>query len=344
MKYLIILLVSFVCLNSNSFGQSCHKSSRGPNILYVTFDGVRAHEFFHGTDPLLSKKVSTENKGEIFKQFWNEIAPQGVVYGGTGPFSDHYRVASNYAVSLPSYQSMMAGFDTKCDGNHCGQIKFETGFERIKRELNLKKEEVALFGSWFKMAHSVEKTPGTLLVNTGLNYKMDGLEDPTLKALSEQAQKDLPRWAESRKDKYTWDMGMHFLKTKCPRVLYISLVDSDEWGHENNYPEYVKILKQYDQYLVDLIKTLDGMGEYGKNTTLFVSTDHSRGFGPLWKTHGVTNFSEKNIFLFVKGPSVEPKGQIKDLKKRDHRYLRGTFEKLMGLVPFQSPDGINRVL
>jgi hypothetical protein len=328
----------------NSLAQSCQNNSRGPNILYVTFDGVRAHEFFNGTDPLLSKKISVPNRGRIFKQFWDEIAPQGVVYGGMGPLSDHYRVASNYAVSLPSYQSMMAGFDTQCDGNHCGQIKFETGFERIKKELNLKKEEVALFGSWFKMAFSVEKTPGNLFVNTGLNFKMDGLEDKTLKSLSDEAQKDPPRWAESRKDKYTWQMGMHYLKTRCPRVLYISLVDSDEWGHENNYPEYVNILKQYDQYLVDLIKTLDEMGEYGKNTTLFVSTDHSRGFGPLWKTHGVTSFSEKNIFLYVKGPSFEPRGKIKDLKKRDHRYLRATFEKIMGLEPFKSPDGVTRSL
>ena len=159
----------------------------------------------------------------------------------------------------------------------------------------------------------------------------DGTQDEQMLKIQNEAMIDLPKWKGSRKDKYTFELGMHYLKKHCPRLLYISLVDSDEFGHDGDYPNYVRSLRQYDEYLDQLINTLNSMGEYGRQTTLLVTTDHSRGPGPLWLGHAITSSSEKNVFLYAKGRGVKATGRTKEMG--NHTNIRPTIEYLLGVKP-----------
>jgi phosphopentomutase len=106
-------------------------------------------------------------------------------------------------------------------------------------------------------------------------------------------------------------------------------VDSDEYGHEGDYRGYVKSLRTYDTDLDTLMNTLDGMGAYGKDTTLIVTTDHSRGEGEGWTSHGSKPDTEKEVFLFVKGPGFAGKGIT--ASQATHASVRPTIEKIFGL-------------
>jgi hypothetical protein len=332
MKWITLCLI-YIGLNQ-AFAQTC--INRGPSVILFTWDGVRPQEFFRGTGWILEKSLPKSERGEVLDSFWKNHAHEGMVLGG----NNRYRVGSDVAVSLPSYQSIMAGESTHCRKNNCESIQVETLMESLVKNLGLKKKDVAVFASWNRIMAAAAKNPDN--ITHGIYPEMfdDGTSDPVMKSIQEKSLKDLPEWSGSRKDKYTFSLAKEYLKKTCPRFLWISLVDSDEFGHAGNYQGYVSSLRTYDTYLDELIRFLDDSGEYGRNTTLFVTTDHSRGAGPFWKGHGITSFTEKNIFLYARGRGVEPSGRVK--LKGNHLLLRPTIESLMGIQHSQETlPGIN---
>ena len=202
--------------------------------------------------------------------------------------------------------------------------------KKIKKNLHLSLSDVAVFASWEGMKNSVAKDSEQILEVIFPEIRNDNYLSPEILLLQKNAMIDLPTWKESRKDKYTFEMALQYLKNKCPRLLYISLVDSDENGHLNDYPGYVKTLRTYDQYLGQIIKTLKSMGQYGMETTLFVTTDHSRGDAEKWINHG-SEESDKNVFLYARGRGVRPQGKL--AASATHAQIGPTIEYLMGLSP-----------
>ena len=324
MKLFVALLILSSAVTAFS-SEGCE--SRGPNVILLTFDGVRHQEFFKGTDRLYRHLIPRSERGELLPLFWSRHAQEGMVLGK----KQTYQIASPVSVSLPSYQALMLGHATDCKNNHCGPVKEETVLEKIRRELNLSTQEVAAFASWEGMMDAVAKDSAQITRMIYPEMKSEDFLDPEIARLQAQSMTDLPTWKESRKDHYTFEMGMHYLKKHCPRILYVSLVDSDEYGHNDNYPGYINSIRTYDGYLNRLISTLQQMGEYGKQTTLIVTTDHSRGQGANWKSHGTSDPSEKNVFLFATGRGVKKVGLTNS--GGNHAQIRPTIEYLMGLAP-----------
>lgn len=307
----------------SGYAQTC--SNRGPNVILFTWDGIRNQEFFRGTGWLLETKLPKEERGEVLNEFWRTHAPQGLVLGG----NNRYMIGSKVSVSLPSYQAIMMGKATDCRKNNCAAVSEETLPESLISNLKLDKKDVAAFASWNRIIAAIAKDPSQITHGIYPENFDDGTNDETLKNLHTASLNDLPSWPGSRKDKYTFGIAHHYLKKHCPRFLYISLVDSDEFAHKGDYQGYVSSIRSYDEYLNQLIKTLDSLGDYGKNTTLIVTTDHSRGAGPLWRGHGHTTLTEKNVFLFARGRGVSPQGRSKE--RGNHLLLRPTIEALMGI-------------
>lgn len=302
-------------------------AAEGPNVILFTWDGVRTREFFRGTGLFHHHKIPAEERGRIFTRFWTQHASQGLVLGGLG----RYRIASSIAISLPSYQALMAGHPTGCRGNSCGRIDETTVLEAVRESLDLPKSKVAVFASWEGISRAFARDPDQVTHGIYPEIFDDGTGDLEMARLQQQSLIDLPGWGGSRKDEYTFRMGMHYLKTRCPRLLYISLVDSDEFGHQRNYPGYIRSLKTYDRYLDELIRTLEDMGEYGRQTTLFVTTDHSRGPGPFWGGHATLKHSERSVFFYAWGRGVRPTGR--SCERGGHDRIRPTIEYLLGLNP-----------
>lgn len=322
MKKLFTILIIFH-LGSLSEGSEC--TNKGPNVILFTWDGIRNQEFFDGTDYFHRRQLPHSERGLIMKKFWSTHAKDGVVLGER----DNYRIASSVAISLPSYQAIMSGHATDCRNNSCGSIKEETVLEKIRQKLDLPVSDVAAFASWKGLQDAVAKDASQITRAVYPEVREDSLFDKNMIEIQKKAMTDLPSWEESRKDEYTFKLGMEYLKKHCPRVMYLSLVDSDEYGHANDYPGYVRTMKKYDQYLDELIATLDGMGEYGKQTTLIVTTDHSRGYKSNWKNHGYNDHDNKEVFLYLYGRNISPRKHLN--LRGDHSMIRNSMEFLMGI-------------
>ena len=320
----LITFFSLLLTFCHSVAFACE--NKGPNIILFTWDGVRTQEFFKGVDPILRNQLPESEPESIFKSLWSNQSKQSVIFGAT----QQYQIASHVSVSLPSYQALFTGHANSCRDNHCGKIQENTFLETIAQTLKLPAKDVAAFASWEGLKSAVAKD-ASLITEVIYPEITSFSKDPVLMNLQNQAMKDLPTWLESRKDQYTFEMGMHYLKNYCPRILYISLVDSDEYGHNGDYPGYVQSLRTYDSYLERIIQTLNQLGDYGKQTTLIVTTDHSRGDGLKWTNHGSEDPVEKNVFLFMSGRGVIPAGLTN--KSATHANIRPSIEYLMGIKP-----------
>ena len=200
-----------------------------PNVILLMLDGVRWQEFFHGPDPLIDPYVEGVSPFRPLLDFGRNSFVYGDLKKG------HVARVSNLPVlSLPAYQSIMAGKMTACRSNSCNRIEVETLQERLLRELSLKKTEVATVASWPKIALSAEKEEGRTFVNAGIQENLITGDDPATIALNEKQRKDTPPW-DARKDDYTFAQAMSVLKFQKPRFLFVSLNDADEFGHAGKY-------------------------------------------------------------------------------------------------------------
>lgn len=330
MKYvyfLVVLLIGFMGARATA------ANITKPNVILFMLDGVRWQEFFHGSDSLIDASVNEPN---IFKYIRSSIGTASFISGDRKNGSED-TVSNTRLISLPAYQSIMAGKTTGCRSNSCGRIQVETLQENILGKLNLKKTEVATIASWEEIPNAVEHQEGHTFVNAGLREINEGKVDSTTTLLNKKQREDSPSW-DGRKDEYTYAHAINYLRNNRPRFLFISLNDSDEWAHKGNYPQYIATLKGYDDKIKGLFATLAAMGDYGRSTTVIITTDHGRGNGNRWKDHGTGSPESKYIWIYGRNPQKVEKSKVADAGGYTHLDIRPTIEKLMGLAPTECEE------
>ncbi|MEO5970256.1 MAG: alkaline phosphatase family protein [Bdellovibrionia bacterium] len=344
-NFLVMLLIS-------SIGCSATADISKPNVILLMLDGVRWQEFFHGSDPLLDLGV---NEPKIFKYIKSTIG-NGSFISGDRKNGSEATISNTRLISLPAYQSIMAGKTTACKFNSCGRISVETLQENILTKLNLQKTEVATIASWDEILNAVEHQEGRTFVNAGVREVREGVVDSTTVLLNKKQKEDSPSW-DGRKDEYTFAHAINYLKNNKPRFLFISLNDSDEWAHKGNYPQYISTLKGYDDKIKNLFDTLNEMDDYGRSTTVIITTDHGRGNGNSWGGHGTGTPESKYIWIYGRNPGKNlMNGSNKTSKSNrveqkngvgaggyTHLDIRPTIEKLLGLAPLQC-EGCGKVI
>ena len=281
----------------------------GDNVILVTLDGVRRREVFGGPDPALAPG----DRDPIFPRLLASLSDGAVMYGDPRQFLP-MTTCNQAQVSIPGYMSIFTGYEQPCYDNECPPVGVETVLEYVQRARGLEPGAVAAFASWAKMGRAIEHVTGTITGDIG------PAEDATDRAAE---------WA--RWDRDTFAAAMQYLDERRPRLLYVSLLDADSWGHEGRYDRHLEALRQYDRWIDELRAKLATMGEYGARTTLVVTTDHGRGDGELWTDHNSSLPGSEGVWLYAIGPRVlggpSPQG------RHTHADIRPTIEVLFGLPP-----------
>jgi hypothetical protein len=289
----------------------------GFNVVLVTFDGLRWQELFEGGDPQL-----TNNPGPLFPLFWEKVAPRGVVYGNPRAHSTVGVVTPSNA-SLPGYMSIFAETEQGCLTNFCGRIEVPTFVDRLKDELGIPKDQIAVFASWSKLRLAVSARDDVAVVLSGV---YDGVE------LTQHPEHALLEGALDFDRRPMLD-GFHYLATVRPRFLHLAFLDSDRFGHRDNYQRYLAVLAAYDRLLLELVERLDQSGAYGRQTALVITTDHGRGQGSNWGQHGPQVPESARVWAFVMLPAESHDFQLVLPTERPftHHDVRYTIESLFGL-------------
>jgi arylsulfatase A-like enzyme len=288
MKLTLLWLSSLILFASPSQAQ--------PNVILITLDGVRWQEVFQDS---------------AMPHLTGDLAKEGVLLGDE--INSSVRVSNPVNMSLPGYQSIFLGTNHFCFSNFCKTVRKETFPETIQKAYAFSKNEMAAFASWEQIKRAYQRENSQLFLNAGLDPT--DLPDPVHEVLDREQQVSIPKWNRpgiwsARFDRFTYAHALHFLKTKKPRFLYLSLLDADEWGHAGNDPEYRKTLQTYDTWIREVADFLDQSGDYGRNTLLIVTTDHGRGVGgDKWREHGIKYPESAKIWLYLRGMGIEAGSQ-----------------------------------
>ena len=93
-------------------------------------------------------------------------------------------------------------------------------------------------------------------------------------------------WPGEPFDPLPFHTAVEYFKAEKPRLLFLGLGETGDWGHAGSYPEYLNAAHRDDSYLRELWDLVQSMPEYSGKTTMIVLLDHGRGSGARWTDHG----------------------------------------------------------
>jgi hypothetical protein len=316
------------------------------NIVFVMTDGLRWQELFRGADPaLMNKESGVGDLDALKKQFWRdsieerrkalmpflwtEIAGKGQIFGNRDKGSN-MSVTNGFNFSYPGYNETLTGFaDPRIDSNKKVPNPNVTVLEWLNKNPKYK-GKVAAFGAWDVISAAVNGERGGFVANAGYDPLLAAPVTDKIATIN-KLKAETVVWGDEPFDSFAFQTAMEYVKLHKPRVLYISLGETDDWAHDGKYELYLKSANRVDQYLKQVWDTLQAMPQYKGKTTMIFSPDHGRGEAPTeWKGHGQRIPDSKYIWAAFMGPDTPVMGERSNIPELTQSQLAATLAALLG--------------
>jgi len=316
------------------------------NVIFVMTDGFRWQETFRGADPeLMNKKAggvgdekqlraefwrdSDDERRQVLLPFiWTVLKRNGQIYGNRDLESDAY-VTNGLNFSYPGYSEAFCGFaDPRIDSND----KKPNPNVNVLEWLNTKpafKGKMAAFGAWDVFPYIFNSTRSGLLVNSGFDPFTE-VRTPMIESIN-ILKREAAVFDDEALDAFAFHTAMEYFKTRKPRVLYLSLGETDDWAHGGRYDLYLKAAHRFDEYVEQLWNAAQSMPEYRGSTSLILAVDHGRGRAPdEWKSHGEKIPETKYVWMGFLGPDTPALGERSKTAAVEQNQIAGTLAALLG--------------
>jgi len=365
MKKYLMYLVSLVLLSAVSLPIFAEQER---NLVIVTIDGLRWQELFNGADrKLVDNKKFVRDIEHLKEKFWREdanqrrellmpffwktVVKQGVVIGNRA-LGSKMSVSNNWRFSYPGYSEIFTGIaDPSINSNKKvpnPQLSFlewlnpQAGFDN----------KLAVFGSWDVFPSIFNSERNNLHVNAGF-MSAHGYKLSAEMRLLNLLQKEIPSpWHNVRLDSFTYRFAKDYLLSEKPRVISISLGETDDFAHDGHYDSYLTSAHQTDAFIADLWHTIQTTQGYKNNTYLLITTDHGRGSNANdWQHHAsalavkeyMKNLNDfpngivgsEHIWFAAMGPTIKAKGEVKTTTEIKQNQIAATALVLLGKDPKQ---------
>ncbi len=300
-------------------------------------DGLRWQDVFRGADPTLQGKDSKEFKGEtpdarrtaLMPFLWNTMAKNGQIYGNRDLGSEAY-VTNGFNFSYPGYNETLTGApDPRVDSNDKIPNRNVTVLEWLNQKPAFK-GKVAAFGAWDVISAIANGERGGFQANAGHDPFTMKKMTPELKTIN-RLKAETKVWEGEAFDSFPFFTAMEYMKATKPRVLFVSLGETDEWAHDGKYDLYLRAAHRVDDYLKILWETVQSTPGYKDHTTLIFSPDHGRGEAPTdWKGHGQKIPDSKYIWMAFLGPDTPALGERKNVPAVTQSQVAATLAAFLG--------------
>jgi hypothetical protein len=340
------LLVIAAAVPTTASGQAAH------NVVLVTLDGVRVQELFAGYDTIIAGAEKEFNgirspeqlrsdywratpegrRSALMPVFWDSLVPRGVLLGNPERGS-LVSLANPHRFSAPGYQEILTGkYQPDVTSNAPVRYGHRTILELVREGLGLRREEVALFGSWANFAFYGASDSAAVVLNAGFDTLPDPLSTPELSELGRLQQRALPPWQKARLDAFTGALALEYLQVYHPRLIYVAFNDSDDFSHSRRYDRVLDVLHASDGFLRELWNTLETDPAYRGRTTLIVTTDHGRGRrAENWDDHGRKVAGAEAIWVLLVGAGIPALGEASGGPPARQAQVAATVLQLLGL-------------
>lgn len=318
------------------------------NILFVMTDGLRWQEVFRGAELGLLEKSSTDADAvaALKKSYWREtaearrqallpflwsvIAASGQIYGNRDKGSDAY-VTNKLNFSYPGYSETLCGFaDPRVNSNNKVPNPNVTVLEWLNRKPGYK-DHIAAFAAWDVFPSIFNDKRAGFPINAGYDPFTGLAGNPHVELLN-TLKKEVPHyWDEEPFDALPFRTALEYLKERKPRILFLSLGETDDWAHGGNYLQYLDAAHRADEDLRILWETVQSIPQYRGQTTLIFLTDHGRGAGAEgWKDHGDDMPESKYIWMAFLGPDTAARGERSKIEAVTQNQIAATLAALLG--------------
>ena len=331
------------------------------SVVFVMTDGLRWQEVFRGADAALLDKEhggvsdveslrrafwreTPQERREVLMPFlWRDVAKVGQVFGNRDLGSDS-SVTNSFNLSYPGYNEALTGFaDPRVKSNDAIPNPNVTVLEWLNQKAAYR-GRVAAFAGWDTFNAILNTERAGFPINAGFDPFVPEEMTPRLELLN-QLKAEMPRIFDGVPfDSIPFYTALEYLKQKKPRVLFLSLGETDEWAHLGDYAQYLRAAHRFDAYLRLLWGTLQTMPEYRGTVTLIAATDHGRGDGGEdWKGHGARIPDSKYNWMAFLGPDTKPLGERSHIAAVTQNEISATLAALLG-EDYQTGKPIGDVL
>lgn len=295
------------------------------NVVLITLDGLRGEEVFGGADQrLMTAENGVKSPDQLKSRFWRETRIErrelllpflwsqcGVNAGWiAGDIDSDSRVVVSNGLyfSYPGYNELLTGKpDPSVNSNDKKYNENVTVLEWLQSR-DAFRGKIAAYTSWDVFPFIINDKRSGIPVNAG--WQKFEVGDPvrvaTLNLVSEQL---FHEWDGVRYDVLTTSGAVEELSTRTPRVLFVSLGETDDWAHMGRYDRYLLAAQQNDHFIELLWKTCQSLPSHRDKTMFIITTDHGRGTDREgWKNHGNSLPGSERIWIAAFGPGVRSSG------------------------------------
>ncbi len=305
---------------------------RSRNVIYITWDGFRWQEFFGGAQQLfISKDAGVADvegvkarfhredevaRREVLLPFvWTVMAKQGQIFGDATKNAPA-KIANTMKFSYPGYSEMFVGYpdDERITSNNKFPNPNVTVLEFLNRRPGFE-GRVAAVATWDVFPSIINHERSGVYVHAGI-APIPG-NDLTAKErmLNEMIGDTVVLWPNNQIDSITFQAATEYLQRKKPRVMFIGLGETDEWGHGRRYDRYLHAAQRSDAFVRRIWELVQSLPEYKDQTTLVIGPDHGRGSTIRdWTDHGAKIEGAEFIWSAILGPDTPPLGVRSDVE------------------------------
>lgn len=325
---LVLSLSSLVVAQSPAEPQGPVRQTE--NVLLVTLDGLRWQDVFTGADNAMLNaedgrvadlratrqrfwRGEPEARRELLMPFlWTTIAKEGQLFGDPSRGSPA-KVTNPHRFSYPGYAELLVGFvNPLVDSNN----KFPNPDQTVLEWLHGRPGfagRIAAFSGWDVHPYILARDRSRLFVESAWE-PVTVASTPERREQLQATFDHLPRyWEGFAFDAPTFARAKEYFVVQKPRVLYLALGETDEWGHGRRYDLYLQMAKNADAMIRELWELAQADPQYRGKTSLVVTVDHGRGRWPRdWTDHGEKVEGAEEIWMAVLGPDTPPLGVRKD--------------------------------
>lgn len=319
------------------------------NVIILMIDGLRWQEVFAGAEEALLdhefggvqnkpltrelywRKSVRERRETLMPFLWSTIAKDGILYGNRAMGSE-MSVTNGLNFSYPGYSETLCGFvDPKMDNNEKTTINPNVTVLEWLHAKPAFKGRVAAFTAWDAFPSILNAKRCGFPINAGYDAMTSGTITPGIMMLN-TLKTEIPRtWAEEPPDAFPFRTAMEYMEVAKPRILFISLGETDEYAHHWRYDEYLNSAHRADDFASKLWERAQSMEEYRGKTTLLILPDHGRGNGLReWTTHGKDVTGSEATWLAVLGPDTLALGERKNGEPVFQDQIAATVAALVG--------------
>jgi hypothetical protein len=310
------------------------------SVILVVLDGVRWQEVFEGVDPMLARRQGLPREEVVdaralMPTLHEVLIGRGVAVGAPGHGLDMRATGPNY-VSLPGYTEILTGRTaSSCHDNLCPAASRPTLADEVASAGSVAGDAVVI-ASWESLERAASSGADGVVISAGRHggSRLHRLRaDPVERDLADEASRasPFPGEADFRPDHYTADLALLELERHAPRFLFLGLGEPDEYAHRDDYRGYLRSLRAADAVLARLVAALDRMGDRGRRTAIFVTTDHGRSRS--FRDHGGFAPESGRVWLVASGGRIAPRGLLDSNIPHRLADIAPTMRELLALPP-----------